>query len=180
MNQASTGGAHAGEMVLIFDLARQPYALPVTHVHEVLPLATLIGVPEAPTEFAGILRLRGTLLPVIDLRKRLGLPCSTPRIGHCIISARAGTALVGLLVDTVRGLFPIHGLPLKADGPTPQRLVHRTIETQNGVVMLLDSDAIANTELRVFFTGLLAGCAVPQLASEHHPIGYPGHARIDR
>jgi chemotaxis signal transduction protein len=76
--------AREGEEVLVFELAAQRYALPIDTVREVLPLATLVQVPQAPIGFAGILRLRGTLLPILDLRHCLSLPSLTPAVEHRI------------------------------------------------------------------------------------------------
>jgi purine-binding chemotaxis protein CheW len=156
VNRPSDGLLQAREQALVFELARQPYALPLLRVREVLPLATLIQVPEAPRAFAGILRLRGSLLPVVDLRDRLGLLRSAPELGQCIL-VLTGTAPVGLLVDAVRGLLPLHGLPESPADPAQCRLVRRTFETHEGVVLLLEADAILDADVRAFLSEALPG-----------------------
>src|SRR5262245_12750334 len=76
--------------VLVFAVADRHFGLPVRDVREVLPLATLVPVPEAPVQFIGLLRLRGSVLPVVSLRKRLGLPEVPLRVSQRIVVVLAG------------------------------------------------------------------------------------------
>ena len=68
--------------LLVFRLAGEQYALPVPDVAEVVPRASLTRLPGAPDGILGMLRLRGALLPVVDLRTRLGLPPVTSRVSQ--------------------------------------------------------------------------------------------------
>lgn len=144
-----------GASVLVFELAGQQYALPVRSVHEVAPLAALIQLPAAPIVLAGILRLRGALLAVIDLRARLGLPQIAPEISHRIVITAVGMSSIGLLVDAVHGLRVISRPGKAVERTSPSQLICGVFETETGVVMLLDLDAIISPDLATFLATTL-------------------------
>lgn len=89
----------SGEQALVvFQLGEEEYALDVERVREVVKVDRITRVPGAPAYVRGIINLRGRVVPVIDLRERLGLnaaPSERPRI----MVVEDGAALVGMLVD---------------------------------------------------------------------------------
>ena len=58
--------------VLLFDVARQRYALPMEGVKEIVRAVSISALPEAPSIVAGVINLRGSLVPVLDMRVRFG------------------------------------------------------------------------------------------------------------
>src|SRR5712691_670970 len=90
--------------LLVFNLGQQEFALPVGQVSTVVPRATLTPLPGAPADLIGLLRLRGALCPVIDIRARLGLPVAVPHIGECIIVMHTASFRIGLLVEGIEGV----------------------------------------------------------------------------
>src|SRR5438034_4906803 len=90
--------------LLVFSLGKQQFALPVGQVSTVVPRATLTPLPGAPGDLIGLLRLRGALCPVIDIRARLGLPVSVPHIGECIVVMHIAALRIGLLVESIVGV----------------------------------------------------------------------------
>ncbi len=97
-------GAEAGddECVLVFRVDREEYAIQVDHVLEISRVPTVITrVPRAERGIRGIVNLRGTALPLIDLRIRLGLAAAPPNAGQRIIVLTLDRTPVGLLVDAV-------------------------------------------------------------------------------
>src|ERR1700730_11208746 len=95
------------EDLLVFKLGQQQFALPVNQVSTVVPRATLTPLPGAPAELIGLLRLRGALCPVIDIRSRLRLPTAVPHIGAPMVVGRTATFGVGLLVERIVGLVVV-------------------------------------------------------------------------
>ena len=85
--------------VLVFELAGQQYALDAMGVQEVTRAVAVIKLPEAPPIVEGIVDVRGTLVPVLDVRTRFGLPQRAPHHGDHLILARAGDRLVALRSD---------------------------------------------------------------------------------
>jgi len=86
---------------LVFQLQARCYALAVRDVVEVLRIAALTPLPEAPGWLAGLLNLRGQVIPVLDLSRRLGLSQQLVDLSTPIIVAHAAGRQIGLLADAV-------------------------------------------------------------------------------
>lgn len=86
---------------VVFQVNGQEYALSVDQVVEVLRMASLTPVAEAPTGFAGILNLRGYAVPVLDMVQRLAGMKRTAGLDQAIVVVQMDGRLVGLVVDAV-------------------------------------------------------------------------------
>jgi purine-binding chemotaxis protein CheW len=91
---------------LTFTLASETYALEVGHVREVLEMSTITPLPRTPEYMRGVINVRGSVVPVVDLRLKLGMAKTEKSINTCIVVLdvpRAGeTVTVGALVDSVQ------------------------------------------------------------------------------
>ena len=85
--------------VLVFEVAGQRYGLAVADVQELLRAVALTPLPRAPDVVEGAINLRGRAVPVLDLRRRFGLPPKPPEPADHLVVARAGGRLVALRVD---------------------------------------------------------------------------------
>jgi purine-binding chemotaxis protein CheW len=85
--------------LLIFEVGGQRYGLPAADVREVLRAVTLTPLPHAPALVEGVINVRGTLIPVLDLRARFRLPPQPLDHTDHLIVARAAVRLVALRVD---------------------------------------------------------------------------------
>lgn len=88
------------EQMVLFTLGQEEYGLPIGKVKEIVPYRGATKLPQTPAYMDGIIELRGTIIPVIDLAQKLGLQTTeaVPRIGM-IVEAPEGE--VGILVDAV-------------------------------------------------------------------------------
>jgi len=87
---------------VIFRLETSQYALPLEHVLEVLRMVAIRPVPEGPAWLAGVINLRGRVVPIMDLRARLGLPPLGPRLEtRIIVTAASGAAASGIAASGV-------------------------------------------------------------------------------
>ena len=88
---------------VIFRVESGYYALPLERVVEVLRMVSVRPVPDGPAWLAGVINLRGRVLPIMDLRARLGLPPQPVRLETRIIvtdaGGPAGQQFIGLLAD---------------------------------------------------------------------------------
>lgn len=92
---------------LIFQLGEEEFGIRVREVREIIGLQEITAVPHTPAYVRGVINLRGKVIPVLDLRLRVGLPPAdyTPRT--CIIVAEGQTQppsspmLTGFIVDGV-------------------------------------------------------------------------------
>jgi purine-binding chemotaxis protein CheW len=96
------------EMLVSFDVAGQEYALTLNVVQEILDTPkSLAALPASESLVLGVTPFRDTLLPLLSLRGLLGFTTRAERADReKIVVARVGGALVGLLADRMRGIFP--------------------------------------------------------------------------
>lgn len=86
---------------ITFTLDDELYALPVDRVREVIRVQAITRVPQAPAHVRGVHNLRGTILPVLEIRTRLGLSPATLTPDSRIVVAESRAKRIGLLVDAV-------------------------------------------------------------------------------
>jgi purine-binding chemotaxis protein CheW len=127
---------------LIFHLASQSYAAPLTQVSEVIRDGDVTPVPGAAGDLLGVRQLRGRIVPVMDGCLRLGLAGNgdeSPRRRIVVLSHRGH--LVGLRVDAVGDLLDVTAEPLPAPpGRTARENdpIEGVVPWQGGFVALLD------------------------------------------
>jgi purine-binding chemotaxis protein CheW len=91
----------AGVQLCTFRVGGEDFAVDIMRVREIIPPAPLTPVPEAPAHVAGVLRLRGEVVPIVDLRRRLGMPPGPPSRRARYLVVRVAGRLLGLMVDEV-------------------------------------------------------------------------------
>lgn len=127
---------------LIFHLAGQSYAAPLTQVSEVIRDGDVTPVPGAAEDLLGVRQLRGRIVPVMDGCRRLGVAAESgdaaqPRI---VVLSHQGH-LVGLRVDAVGELLDVAAEPLPPPSGRTVREndpVHGVVPWKGGFVALLD------------------------------------------
>ena len=94
-------------MYLTFDLASEGYGLEIRHVTEIIGIQQITAVPDLPEHVIGVLNLRGKVIPIIDVRRRFGLPHRDHDERTCIVVVNVNENLVGLVVDKVSEVITI-------------------------------------------------------------------------
>jgi purine-binding chemotaxis protein CheW len=84
-----------------FRLDRSDYAVAIRRVQEIILMAPITRLPQAPAEVEGLINLRGSVLPVINLRTRFGLPPRPFDEETRIVVVNLGSRTLGLIVDAV-------------------------------------------------------------------------------
>lgn len=102
MAPAPAAGLHE---ILTFEVEGRTYALPASRVRELIRAVAVEPLPGAPPIVEGIINVRGEVVPVVDLRRRLGLPAKPAAPADHLILAWAGTQTVALHVDRVIDLM---------------------------------------------------------------------------
>jgi purine-binding chemotaxis protein CheW len=110
MNTPSLFGTDLTEY-LTFAVAGEEYAIEILRVREILVYTSLTKVPRAPAFIAGVMNLRGAVVPVVDLRNKLGLPPTVVTGTTCVVLVDIGSdgrsSTVGLLADDVRQVMAL-------------------------------------------------------------------------
>jgi len=87
--------------LVIFKLGREEYGVSILQVQEIKRITDITRVPHTPEYIKGVINLRGSVLPVIDLKKRLNLPPAVSTEDTRIIIVKVQEISVGMIVDAV-------------------------------------------------------------------------------
>jgi purine-binding chemotaxis protein CheW len=132
------------EQVVVFRLGKEEFGAPIASVQEIVRVPEQLShVPRAPPFVEGVINLRGIVLPVIDLRRRLGLPAVERSDRQRVMVFSSNGPSTGFIVDSVAEVLRI---PRATIAPTPQlsgdqsKLLARmaNLEEQERLVQLID------------------------------------------
>ncbi|GAB6877119.1 chemotaxis protein CheW [Thermaerobacter litoralis] len=102
-------GARENRVLVLFRLAGEDYGLDVGCVREIITWQPPTRVPRTPPFVEGIINLRGHIIPVLDLRRRLGLAQGERERSTRIVVVELGATVVGLVVDAVSEVIRLPG-----------------------------------------------------------------------
>ena len=138
------GDAMADEQFIIFRLGDQEYGLPIGAVEEIArPPDHISRLPRAPAFIDGVMNLRGSVVPIVDLRRRFELTSKEPTSSRRILVLAIGGGRTGFMVD---GVSEVMRVPSDAIRPAPElspeqmRLIGRVVnlEAQGRMILLVD------------------------------------------
>jgi len=107
MTEIAKANAATAQELIAFRIGEQEFCVDVMSVREIRGWTPATPVPKAPSFVRGVINLRGTVLPIVDLAARLGFPPAEPTARHAIMVAQVGRQVVGLLVDGVSDILTI-------------------------------------------------------------------------
>jgi purine-binding chemotaxis protein CheW len=102
-----TASADATVQVLVVHVATVRCGFVLDDVIEVLPAVETAALPGAPEVIGGVIDLRGALVPVLDLRRRLGLPGRPPHVDDHVVVCHVGARSVAIWVDRAADVLTI-------------------------------------------------------------------------
>ena len=127
--------AEATEHLATFFLDREEYGVDVRQVQEIRRVSEITTVPRAPEFIRGVINLRGRILPVLDLKRKLGLGEVETARATRIVVVRVGERLLGLLVD---GASQVLKVPVSRIEPPPEEVQDKGGDYIRGVAKLED------------------------------------------
>lgn len=135
---------------LTFKLGEEVFALDVDKVREVLDYTTITRIPRTPEFMRGVINLRGSVVPVVDLRLAFGMPATEKTVNTCIVvtevSMQGEKVVLGALADSVEEVTD-----LEPDQIQPGPRLGTTINTdfvrgmgrrESGFIVILDIDRV--------------------------------------
>jgi purine-binding chemotaxis protein CheW len=128
---------------VLFRLGDEEYGLPIERVRTIIRYEPPMPVPRAPDDVLGVINLRGRVVPVIDLTRRLRVGSFAP--GHLsrVIITEGSVGEIGLVVDSASEVvsFPVESIgpvPESVLGPETQDLFEGVVERDQSLVILVD------------------------------------------
>ncbi|WP_378951871.1 chemotaxis protein CheW [Pelosinus sp. sgz500959] len=94
--------------LVIFKLGKEEYGVSILQVQEIKRITEITRVPHTPEYIKGVINLRGSVLPVIDLKRRLNLPQQELTENTRIIIVKVKEISVGMIVDAVSEVMTIN------------------------------------------------------------------------
>ena len=135
---------------VVFKVAGSEYALPAADVLQMESFTGATPVPGARPFVAGVMQVRGRIVPVVDLRARFGLPPAAATADSRVVVAVHGERAVALLVDAAREVIKLDAAQIK---PPPEivaydarGLVKGVAQVGARIVMLLDFAKVIGEE----------------------------------
>jgi purine-binding chemotaxis protein CheW len=135
MNEATSARDGQTIELVAFRIGEQEYCVDIVAVREIRGWTKATMLPHAPHYVQGVINLRGTVLPIVDLSARLGLGACEPTARHVTIVVHIGGQVVGLLVDAVSDILTV---ALAEIGPTPDIASETTKQFVRGVLAVED------------------------------------------
>jgi purine-binding chemotaxis protein CheW len=109
-------------LYVVFRVGEADYMLPASDVVQMESYAGATRVPGAAAHVAGLVQIRGRVVPVIDLRDRFGLPSIERTLDSRVVVVQEGERTVGLLVDVAREVLQLEPSQLQ---PPPEVLARQ-------------------------------------------------------
>jgi purine-binding chemotaxis protein CheW len=144
-SRAFVAGAPVEERreLVIVQIAAGDYAIAVERIREIVRLAKITRVPRTPDWLVGVVALRGEILEVIDLRRRLGLPAiEATRASRIVVIHGDDDGVAGLLVDSVKGVLRAPERDVLPAQGNDFRSVVELVRSGTGFVSILDLDRV--------------------------------------
>jgi purine-binding chemotaxis protein CheW len=107
MTPSSATNADLRTKLVLFQLEGRDHALPVEQIVEIVRMVEITPVPESPDWLAGVINVRGRVIPVMDLRRRLAFEPETPGLRTPIIVAETDGRMIGLIADFVSEMLSL-------------------------------------------------------------------------
>jgi purine-binding chemotaxis protein CheW len=133
-----------------FRLAQEEYGVEITKVQEIILMGEITRVPETPDYIMGLINLRSTVIPIVDLRLRFGLPQEEVTDETRIMVVNVAGKTVGIIVDAVSEVLRISSDQIAPPPPTVAGLGREyltgLVKSANRLLILLDIDKILGHE----------------------------------
>ncbi|RDE08076.1 chemotaxis protein CheW [Pelagibacterium lacus] len=142
----STAATSQNALQLIaFSIDEQIYGVEITTVREIRAWNGATPLPNTRDYVRGVINLRGTIVPIFDLRARFGDGKTNPTKNHVVVVMSVGDKWIGILVDAVSDILTvsrddIHAVP--EGNSIDTELLNGIVTHENGMVGLIDLAAV--------------------------------------
>ena len=132
--------------IVAFGVGRETFGLPISAVREIVRVPTITSVPNAPDFIQGVINLRGRIIPVVDLRTRLGDRESQLTKKSRVVIAECAGRLIGLIVNFASEVLRVSPSSIETLGDVFGQgevdCVAGVAKLKGGLVILLDLEKV--------------------------------------
>lgn len=139
--------------LVVFRLANEFFGIDIASVESIVKMQDITHLPQTPDFLEGIINLRGKILPVVDLRKRLNLPAVGKTLESRIVITSFSITTIGLIVDNVEEVIGIDDSLIE---PPPSITSSVDIEFIRGIakagkmlILLLDLEKVLQSNATI-------------------------------
>jgi len=156
-----------GRQVLTFNLAGETYGVDILRVQEIRGWSPVTRIPKTPKHVLGVLNLRGSIVPIIDLRVRFGMERAefTPLTVIIVLSIETpeGRREFGLVVDAVSDVVDLSADSMRETpslgGKANAEVIESLATVEDRMLILLNVDQLVAVDLAASAVGELKGAA---------------------
>ncbi len=149
--QEHDASGHTGSMQLVsFKLGGETFGIEITKIREIILVGEITRVPETPPYVKGLINLRSTVIPVIDLRARFSLAESELTADSRIMVLHVGSRTIGIVVDSVNEVLRVTREQISPAPPTVASAgndyMTGLVRLKEDLLILLDVDRLFGDE----------------------------------
>ena len=138
------------QQLVVFDLANEIYGVDIGAVQSIIKMEPVTVVPRAPAFVEGVINLRGTVLPVLDLRLRFGLAADEATKDTRIVVVEIGGTEVGMVVDGVSEVLRVADTEIEPPSPVvttvDSAFITGIAKVDDRLIILLDLTKVLSAE----------------------------------
>jgi purine-binding chemotaxis protein CheW len=138
------------EQLVAFRLANEVYGVDIALINEIIRMREVTQIPRTSPDIEGVINLRGKIVPILDLRKRLGLMAAERTNATRIIVVEIADCTVGMVVDGVDGVLRISESSIEPPSQLVSDLnadfIRGVGKSEDKLVILLDMPRVLRTE----------------------------------
>jgi len=154
------------QQLVVFELSGESYGVEIGAVNTIIRMQPITHVPRAPEFVKGVINLRGSIVPVIDLRTRFGLAGFEETKASRIVVVETESGLMGMIVDAVTETL---SLPTSAIEPpssivtsADSRYLRGVAKADDRLLILLDLERILTASEKEVMTSIAAESLEPE------------------
>lgn len=134
----------SGKSIVVFFLEGYRYGMPLEMVERVAPVVEVTPIPDAPDAVMGIINVRGQVIPVLNLRKKLRFAERALKLSDQLMICQVGERKIAILVDGIEGATEYDDEDITGD--TADGLTRNVLKTEEGIVFLYDYERLLNSQ----------------------------------
>ena len=140
----------SGGKILTFILGGREYGLPIIEAREVVGNMETEPIPQTPEFMLGVINLRGVIIPVIDLRIKLGMVPEEPDSETCILITKIRERVTGFVIDSLVGVCNIEPEQFETNLDMGSNIhtefITGLVKQENRVIIILDMEQVLKNE----------------------------------